>query len=76
MTNQKENKSISKEFHRELDRATDSNKNTYLISYECFLDDNIILFCKSINEGEKVLDKFVIENNIWKKCIGVCTDGA
>ncbi|CAH0402530.1 unnamed protein product [Chilo suppressalis] len=77
----------SKEFGLQLDEATDSNDDTHLICYVRFLADNIIvedlLFCKSIIGSAKaqdlyeIVDKFFTENCLdWKKCIGVCTDGA
>mgnify|MGYP002775206681 CR=1 FL=1 len=77
----------SRDFGLQLDEATDSNDDAHLICYVRFLADNIIvedlLFCKSITGSAKaqdlyeILDKFFTENCLdWKKCIGVCTDGA
>lgn len=76
-----------KEFGLQLDEATDSNKDAYLICYVRFLDENFIvedlLFCKSIIESAKaqdlfeILEKVITENDLdWENCIGVCTDGA
>lgn len=43
------------EFGLQLDEATDSNKDAHFISYVGFLDDNILLFCKSIIVSLKIL---------------------
>jgi protein involved in ribonucleotide reduction len=73
-------------FAIQLDEATDSNKDAYLICYVRFMDgvDIIekLLFCKSILSGTKAKDLFDITNNFmdhnnikWENCLGVCTDG-
>jgi hypothetical protein len=76
-----------REFRLQLDDATDTNKDTHLICYVRFIDDDDmvedLLFCKNITASVKAQDLFDILNNFmsknmfdWPKCFGVCTDGA
>ena len=72
----------------QLDEATTSHKDAYLICYVRFIDndDNIVedmLFCKPIltncraHELFTILNNFIQKNNLeWKYCVGLCTDGA
>ena len=76
------------EFSLQLDKATTSHKDPYLICYVRFIDndDNIVedlLFCKAIltncraHELFTMLNSFIQKNNLeWKYCVGLCTDGA
>ena len=76
------------EFSLQLDEATTSHKDAYLIGYVHFIDndDHIVedlLFCKPIltncraHELFTILNSFIQKNNLeWKYCVGLCTDGA
>ena len=76
------------EFSLQLDEATTSHKDAYLICYVRFIDndDNIVedlLFCKPILTNCRahklftILNSFIQKNNLkWKYCVGLCTDGA
>lgn len=77
----------SKYFAIQLDETTDITSMPQLMCYIRYEDTNSvcedILFCKTLpsrTTGEDIfgiLNNFVQENNIdWKKCVGVCTDGA
>jgi len=75
------------EFSLQLDEATTSNKDAYLICYARFIDkdDNIVedlLLCKPIltncraHELFALLNNFFQESNLeWKYCVDLCTDG-
>ncbi|XP_066482086.1 SCAN domain-containing protein 3-like [Tiliqua scincoides] len=76
-----------KEFAIQLNEATDSQEDTYLICYVRFVNEKKIvedlLFCKEM-KGEttsenvfEVVDDFMVQNQIdWERCVGVCTDGS
>ena len=92
MTTQRLNSLVAKmrgnEFSLQLDEATTSNKDVYLIWYVRFIDndDNIVenlLFCKPILTNCRAHELFTILNNFfqenileWKYCVALCTDGA
>ncbi|GFV46569.1 zinc finger BED domain-containing protein 5 [Trichonephila clavipes] len=73
-------------FSIQLGEATDSNKDAHFIAYVRFWDGMSaveLLFCKPINLKATaialfdILNNFINEANIeWKKCVGMCTDGA
>jgi len=85
--NPKSAKMRGNEFSLQIDEATTSNKDAYLICYVRFIDndDNIVedlLFCKPVfakcraHELFAILNNFFQENNLeWKHCVGLCTDG-
>ena len=76
------------EFSLQLDEATTSNKDAYLICCVRFIDgdDNIVedlFFCKPILTNCRAHELFAIPNNFfqennleWKYCVCLCTDGA
>lgn len=69
-----------KEFELPLNEATDSSKNAHLICCVSFLDGTaivkVLFFCKSITASIKaqdlfkILDTFMVENNVkWKSIL-------
>ena len=77
----------SKYFSIQLDETTDITNMAHLLTYIRFIDGETVkeefLFCEPLparttsNEIFSKLDQFMKTNNIeWKKCVGVCSDGA
>ena len=75
------------EFSLQLDEATNSNKDAYLICYVRFIDDDDtiiedLLFCKPILTNCRAHELFALLNNYfqehnleWQYCVVLCTDG-
>ena len=66
-------KMCGNEFSLQLDEATTSNKDAYLIGYVCFIDNvdivEDLLFCKPILTNCRAHELFAILNNFFKKII-------
>uniref|UniRef100_A0A8C4ESG1 HAT C-terminal dimerisation domain-containing protein n=1 Tax=Dicentrarchus labrax TaxID=13489 RepID=A0A8C4ESG1_DICLA len=70
-------------FALQLDESTDVSKDTQLLAFVRFVDQNEMqeefLFPERTTSAEifKVIDAFFRENYIsWAKCVALCTDGA
>lgn len=79
----------TRKFAIQVDEATDVIKDSHLLAYVRFADDENnefkedLLFCKLFEERSTAVDLFKIMNNffeqnnlVWENCIGLCTDGA
>lgn len=74
-------------FSLQLDESTDIGNEANLLCYIRYICDGAVhddfLFCESLQTnttGEAIFDclnAFVCKNGLdWKKCVGICTDGA
>ncbi|XP_076145687.1 zinc finger BED domain-containing protein 5-like [Alosa pseudoharengus] len=74
-------------FSLQLDESTDIGNEAILLCFVRYIHAGAVvddfLFCQSLptnTTGEAIfesLNTFIVQNNIdWKRCVGVCTDGA
>ncbi|XP_063050114.1 zinc finger BED domain-containing protein 5-like, partial [Engraulis encrasicolus] len=74
-------------FSLQLDESTDIGNEANLLCYIRYICDGAVhddfLFCESLQTnttGEAIFDclnAFICKNGLdWKKCVGICTDGA
>ena len=74
-------------FSLQLDESTDIGNEATLLCFVLYIHADAVhddfLFCQSLptnTTGEAIfesINNFIVPNNIdWKRCVGVCTDGA